>query len=250
MAETNILQDDFGNAIKAAIIAALPRFPMIGYSDGQLRVEYGHNAVFSEELGRLLIRPLPVLPVEGELYKASGESAFRFALEFDSKDVKGKGAHRQLVAQAVLSTLGDGGDQVHAVLVDSGSNLLRNSGLLTIENVAENETLKGRDWPSTICEVVIDAWHRVPFRYPPVPDLDLVTAATGPAAGGTLVTLTGSWFAGATGVTFGGVAATSVVVVNRNKITCITPAHAAGAVSVVVTTPSGANGANALFTYV
>jgi fructose/tagatose bisphosphate aldolase len=44
---------------------------------------------------------------------------------------------------------------------------------------------------------------------------------------------------GATGVTFGGSAATSVNVVNSTTVTAVTPAHAAGAVDVVITTPSG-----------
>ncbi|NBV25690.1 MAG: hypothetical protein EBS05_27780, partial [Proteobacteria bacterium] len=38
--------------------------------------------------------------------------------------------------------------------------------------------------------------------------------------------------------------------VNDTTITCTTPAHAAGTVSVVVTAPSGANTANTLYTYV
>lgn len=61
-----------------------------------------------------------------------------------------------------------------------------------------------------------------------------VTADTGPAAGGTAVTVAGTGFTNATSVKFGGVAATSVVIVSDISITCVTPAHAAGAVDVVV----------------
>lgn len=54
------------------------------------------------------------------------------------------------------------------------------------------------------------------------------------------VTLTGLGFDGATGVTFGGVAATSVVVVSDTEITCVAPALAgAGTYDIVVTTPQG-----------
>lgn len=71
-----------------------------------------------------------------------------------------------------------------------------------------------------------------------------------PAGGGSAVTITGTNFTGATGVTLGGTAATSVTVVNSTTITCIPGARAAGAgLSVVVTTPSGSNGANTLFEY-
>ena len=55
--------------------------------------------------------------------------------------------------------------------------------------------------------------------------------------GGTNVTITGDGFTDATGATFGGVAATSFVVVNDTTITCTTPAHAAGAVDVAVANP-------------
>jgi hypothetical protein len=66
-----------------------------------------------------------------------------------------------------------------------------------------------------------------------------VSPPSGPASGGTGVTLTGSGFTGTTGVTFGGTAATSVNVVSSTSVTVVTPAHATGAVDVVLTTPSG-----------
>ena len=53
------------------------------------------------------------------------------------------------------------------------------------------------------------------------------------------MTITGTNLAGTSGVTFGGTAATSVVVVNGTTVTCTTPAKAAGAVNVVLTTPGG-----------
>jgi hypothetical protein len=55
------------------------------------------------------------------------------------------------------------------------------------------------------------------------------------------VTITGTNFAAGAGVTFGGTAATNVVVVNGTTITATTPAHAAGAVTVAVTV-SGQSG--------
>ena len=82
------------------------------------------------------------------------------------------------------------------------------------------------------------------------PTVTTVNSSTGPIVGGTSVTITGSNFAGASAVTFGGVAATNVSVVNANTITCTIPAHSAGTVSVLVTTPGGTNAANSLFTYV
>jgi hypothetical protein len=70
------------------------------------------------------------------------------------------------------------------------------------------------------------------------------------AGGGGVVTITGTAFTAATGVTIGGTAATSVTVVSSTSITCIPGARTAGSgLSVVVTTPSGSNGANALAEY-
>lgn len=81
------------------------------------------------------------------------------------------------------------------------------------------------------------------------PVLDSVSPANGAAAGGDAVTLTGSQFEGVTGVTFGGVAATSVEVVSDTEVTCVAPAHAAGAVDVVVTNPVGSDTLTGGFTY-
>lgn len=64
--------------------------------------------------------------------------------------------------------------------------------------------------------------------------LDSLSPTFGPSTGGTLVTLTGSGFTGATQVTFDGVDAVSVSVVNDTTMTCLTPAHAAGPVDVEV----------------
>jgi hypothetical protein len=67
-----------------------------------------------------------------------------------------------------------------------------------------------------------------------------VTPAFGPAAGGTSVTIVGSGFTGATGVTFGGVAATDIAINgDGTAITATTPAHDVDAVPVVVTEADG-----------
>ena len=73
----------------------------------------------------------------------------------------------------------------------------------------------------------------------PAPNLTTVSPTTGPTTGGTAVTLTGQNFASGATVTFGGAAATSVVVVSATQITANTPSHAQGSVNVVVTNPDG-----------
>lgn len=63
------------------------------------------------------------------------------------------------------------------------------------------------------------------------------------------MTLTGTNFTGATGVTIGGVACTNLVVVSSTSITCVAPAGTVGSKSVVVTNSSGSNGSNSLWIY-
>jgi len=77
----------------------------------------------------------------------------------------------------------------------------------------------------------------------------LISPAVGPLVGGQAVTVTGTNFTGTTAVTIGGVAAMNVVVVGPTTITATTPAHAAGVVNVVVTTPSGSGTGTNLYTY-
>jgi hypothetical protein len=74
------------------------------------------------------------------------------------------------------------------------------------------------------------------------PTVTSVTPASGTEIGGTAVTITGTNFVSGATVTFGGVAATGVSVVNDTTITATTPAHAPGAVNVVVTNPDTQSG--------
>ena len=83
------------------------------------------------------------------------------------------------------------------------------------------------------------------------PTVTSVSPNSGPSAGGTSVTITGTSFTGATGVKFGTVAATNVTVVNSTSITATSPTGT-GTVDVTVTTPAGTSPASAAdhFTYV
>ncbi len=79
--------------------------------------------------------------------------------------------------------------------------------------------------------------------------LTSINPTSGAAAGGTSFTLTGANLTGATGVTFGGVAATNFNVVNSTTVTGVTPNGVAGAVSVVITTPQGTSTLTNGYTY-
>lgn len=84
---------------------------------------------------------------------------------------------------------------------------------------------------------------------PPTPVIDAIAPDTGPVAGGTAVTLTGSNLTGCTGVDFNNIAATAVVVVDDATVTCVTPAQAnPSQVSVQADTPAG--GSNFWFPWI
>jgi hypothetical protein len=73
----------------------------------------------------------------------------------------------------------------------------------------------------------------------PAPRVAGVAPTAGPATGGTTVTLSGTGFTGATGVSFGGVSAASFTVNGDTSVTAVTPAAPAGVVDVTVTTVGG-----------
>jgi hypothetical protein len=77
-------------------------------------------------------------------------------------------------------------------------------------------------------------------RFYPAVTIDLISPATGPAAGGTVVTITGTNLHLATGVTFGGTSGTAFAVANDGLSLVVTsPAKTAGAHNVVVQADSG-----------
>jgi hypothetical protein len=69
----------------------------------------------------------------------------------------------------------------------------------------------------------------------PAPKVTSIAPSSGPAAGGSSVTITGTGFLSGAAVTFGGTAATGVNVTSSTSITATPAAHTAGVVSVVVT---------------
>lgn len=93
------------------------------------------------------------------------------------------------------------------------------------------------------------ATQRRVFRYVADTRLATVSPATGPLGGGTVVTLTGAGFSGATAVRFGATDGTALAVVNDGQLTVVSPAGAAGAVDLTLVTPRGSTTARGAFTY-
>ena len=76
----------------------------------------------------------------------------------------------------------------------------------------------------------------------PAPTVASIAPKTGPATGGTTVTITGAGFQTGATVTLGGNAASGVSVASAQSITATTPSHAAGTVNVVVSNSDGQSG--------
>ncbi len=76
------------------------------------------------------------------------------------------------------------------------------------------------------------------YSYRPAPTVTKLSAKSGPAVGGTSVTITGDDFTGTTKVEFGNVAVTPLSV-SESTITVLSPANAGGTADVRVTTLSG-----------
>jgi hypothetical protein len=76
----------------------------------------------------------------------------------------------------------------------------------------------------------------------PAPTVTSITPASGPIAGGTNVTISGTNFVTGATVTIGGTAATGVAVTNATTITATVAAHAVGAANVTVNNPDTQSG--------
>ena len=89
------------------------------------------------------------------------------------------------------------------------------------------------------------------FTYTAAPAVTGLSPTSGPAAGGTSVTITGTGFTGATAVDFGTTAATSYTVVSEHRRSRPTSPAGTGTVDVTVTTPGGTSATSAAdqFTY-
>lgn len=97
-----------------------------------------------------------------------------------------------------------------------------------------------------------DAWYVVtddPAFQPPAPTIATITPATGPAAGGTAVTITGTELGSVTAVKFDTAVSTGLILKNDTELSVITPASTTGAKDVVVVSAGGDVTKTGGFTY-
>jgi IPT/TIG domain-containing protein len=87
------------------------------------------------------------------------------------------------------------------------------------------------------------------YTYIPPPTVTSIAPTSGPTAGGSAVTITGTGFVAGATVTIGSEAA-AVEVVSETEIKAKTTAHAAGAAEVVVTDANGTSSGGPVYTYI
>ena len=77
------------------------------------------------------------------------------------------------------------------------------------------------------------------YTTPPLPTITALSVSSGPAAGGTQLTLTGTNFTDVEGVYFGDLFTTDITVASSTSLVVQTPPHVAGTVDVLVSTHAG-----------
>jgi hypothetical protein len=118
---------------------------------------------------------------------------------------------------------------------------------LNAVNVAPSECTVDR---TTYC--AYRAYLTLAQDFIPPPRVTSISVSSGPASGGTSVTIAGTGFTGALAVGFGDVDAASFMVNSDSSIMAVSPAEGAGTVDVTVTTAGGTSAASsqALFTFI
>lgn len=98
-------------------------------------------------------------------------------------------------------------------------------------------------------QVYSQAYLVLAAGFVPAPRLTGISPTSGPAAGGTSITITGTGFTGATAVNFAGTPDTAIAVTGDTSITLTTPPSAAGTDDVTVTGPGGTSADSASFQF-
>lgn len=197
----------------------------------------GAGCAAGSATGSLVVEPRPTVSV-ASLGQADG--ALRFGITFS--------------APVTGFTLGD---VTRVASTGAPAYALTGSGAsytLTVDAMTEQTTIDV-SVPESVASTAagsrnLASGSAVSASFTPPPSVTSVSPDTGTAAGGDSVTISGTYFTGATSVTIGGVPVTAFTVNSATSITATTPAAGAyGPVSVIVTTPFGSNAANTLFAY-
>jgi hypothetical protein len=165
-------------------------------------------------------------------------------------DVAGTSAAPVSCASVAIDLSTDGGNTFPVALAASTAN--DGSEAVTMPNTP---TSQARVRVSCVGNVFFDISNAdftiVEASGLPAPTLTSISPTSGNIGGGTPVTLTGTNFVNGATVRFGALAAASVTFNSATSLTAVTPAQAAGTVSVTVTNPDTQNATlSAAFLYV
>ena len=142
-------------------------------------------------------------------------------------------------------------------LADLDAAILSIGNAISAEIAALQEALSNSDQPDDSGQIEasvsklndLAAALKASIPQKAVPVVSTLSPTSGPAAGGTSISISGSGLTGATGVTVGGADATGVVVVNDTTVTAVTPAGT-GSAPVVVITPAGKSDGSQSFSFI
>ena len=140
-----------------------------------------------------------------------------------------------------VTTVNYGGSQTYTITPNTG---------YSVANVLVDSVSQGAI--TSYIFTSVQASHTISATFVAVPPtVTGISPTSGPTAGVTSVTITGTGFTGATAVKFGTIAATSFTVNSATSITAISPAGSAGTVDITVTTPGGTSATSSAdkFTY-
>jgi hypothetical protein len=140
-----------------------------------------------------------------------------------------------------MGTGSNNGNQLQKIFVNNPNT----SAAWTIAGIdaSEHGLFISANTGSVLCsctQIMATVWCDAPTAPNNTPTVTAVDPTSGPKAGGTAVTITGTRLTGTTGVVIGGVACTAVTVVSGTSVTCTTAAVSkAGTYNVQVTTSGG-----------
>ena len=157
---------DLGSALETAFKAGSAHFgTILGNTGGVLHVEYSDQPITWPKgaTGRCTIRDEGYDTIEE--FDTSARSVFRFVLEFELKDVRGKKRALSVALAACRNVLANGGATVlDTHFTDTSSKRLGGSGRIAFDPVvADAGTLEDDDEPVVQVRVSIDITHGVPL---------------------------------------------------------------------------------------
>lgn len=161
------------------------------------------------------------------------------------------------IATAIREGFAHMADAQTKALADLDAAILSIGNAISAEIAALQEALSNSGQPddsgqieasvSKLNDLAAALKASIPQKAAPV--VTTLSPTSGPAAGGTSISISGSGLTGTTSVTVGGADATGVTVASDTTVTAVTP-PGTGSAPVVVTTPAGKSDGSQSFSFI